>query len=158
MHQKHFYLRQELLYGVIIFAIFIYEISYVSNASKEMKENMKQKEILEFNAQFEAYSGKENGYLNIKNAISIQEFSGLCNLVRDWNKRYPQDKIDIDIIERTSVSIKPYLKDSTKPLEELLTQIKEPDLYYFIFKSEDIEYNNENGRICNITMTMWKKV
>lgn len=96
------------------------------------------------------------GYLNEKNAISMQEFITICNLIRDWNQRIPADMVKINVIERVPVNIKMYLQDTSKPLEELLTNLENQELYYLTFQSKDIVYNN-TGRISEITMVIRRK-
>lgn len=112
---------------------------------------MKHKEVLEFNAQFEAYTDRKNG-------LTLQEFMTLYNLVTDWNKRVPTDKVEINVIDRAALGIKPYIQDKNKSLEELITKLDNPELYYFQFNSDGLEYNEREGRIWRITMTMAKKM
>ncbi len=53
---KALVIAASILIGLILLAIFFYELSYVSSTTKEINANMKRKEILEFNTQFEAYA------------------------------------------------------------------------------------------------------
>ena len=113
---------------------------------------MKQKEILDFNSQFETYADRTQG-------ISLQEFVTIYNNIEDWNERMPSDTIELNVNDRTGTStrIKEYLTENTdKTMEDLLTRLENPELYYFIFKSEDIKYNEKDGRIYQINMIMAK--
>ena len=56
---KALLIAASVMIGVMIFAIFIYEIAYVSNMSQNMKDTMNYEEILAFNAQFETYADRE---------------------------------------------------------------------------------------------------
>lgn len=112
---------------------------------------MRQQEVLEFNAQFETYADRENG-------LNLQEFMTIYNLVADWNERVPTDKVEINVIDRAAIGIKQYIQGKTKNLEELITKLDNPELYYFEFNSDGIEYNKRDGRIWRITMTMAKKM
>lgn len=78
-------------------------------------------------------------------------------MIRDLNERVPADEIKLNVIEKTSANIKVYLEDTSKPLEKLLTDLKNADLYYFTFQSKDIKYR-ENGKISKITMIVTKKM
>lgn len=109
-----------ILVGLIIFAIFVYELTIFSSTSHEISEIEKQEEIARFNAKFTRFANKnepyvqENddgttqiiytGYLGIKNAISIQDFATLYNMAMEWNKNNPSEKIKITLI-RTSIRI-----------------------------------------------------
>ena len=99
---------------------------------------------------------KVHGYLGEKSAISLQEFVTICNQVRDWNERMPSDKIKIEVIERTVTNIKQYLQNTSKPLEQFITSLDNPELYYLTFETKDIEYNKK-GQISGIVMTIRKK-
>lgn len=106
-----------LLVGLIIFAIFIYEITIFSSTSHEISEIQKQEEIKSFNAKFTRFANKDEpyaqenedgttttiytGYLGRKNAISVQDFATLYNMAMEWNKNNPSEKIKITLI-RTS--------------------------------------------------------
>ena len=145
---------------MIVFAIFIYEMNYVAGISQDVENNMKQKDILEFNSQFEGYADKridEGAYLNIPNAISVQEFVTICNLKRNWNKNNPSDIITIVINHYTTPNISEYVNNDNKPLEKFLYDLYKEKQYYFIFKSESIEYNEETGRIDKIIVQFCKK-
>lgn len=150
-----------VLVGVIIFAIFVYEMSYVATTSAQTNERLKEEEIQEFNVQFTSYAdrGKDGYYYNPlkgkgENSISIQEFATLYNTIREWNLNNPSDKITFDIGSKTgsirNVSGKPklsdYLSSGVKTAEELFTEYFEGDIqrYYLTFQSSDITYNGTN--------------
>lgn len=122
----------------------------MSRVSENVSQSMKQKEVLEFNAQFESYADREEG-------LTLQEFMTIYNLVTDWNERVPTDKVEINVIDRSAIGIKQYLQGNTKDLEGLITKLENPELYYFKFSSDGIEYDKREGRIWRITMTMSKK-
>ena len=89
-----------VLVGTIIFAIFLYEMTYVATTSAETNERLKEEKIQEFNVQFISYAdrGKEGYYYNPltgkgENSISIQEFATLYNTINEWNLNNPSEII-----------------------------------------------------------------
>lgn len=121
-----------------------------------MNEDVEKVNMAEFNEQYERYSDIRIGYLGMPNAISMQEFATILNSIREWNEYTDTDQITLNVIEHTSLNIKPYLKDSSLPLEKLLSEITEPEKYYFTFESKNIKYEENFGRIKEITMDMYK--
>jgi len=138
-------------------------MTYVANVSGGINAELKQKEILEFNSRFEGYANKEKGYLDIKNAISLQEFASICNMVRQWNSGNPSDKVEITIDNgRHKELLRKYANsDSKEPLEDLFTKINKEyggiENYYFEFTSQNIHYRNETGRVDQISLKMLQK-
>lgn len=159
-----------VLVGVLVFAIFVYEFTVISGISSEVNDNMHRKDILEFNAKFEGFANRRNGYLGIENAISVQDVATLCNLTRDWNKNNEDDQITVTIVNRATTPnyniFMSYLSkdgaNSNEPLENLLTTLAlQGDLEkcYFICASviqdadsQGIKYENEGGRISEIRL------
>lgn len=137
-------------------------MTYVANASGRVNNELKQKEILEFNSQFEGYANKKPGYLNIDNAISIKEFASLCNLVREWNNNNPSDQVEINTKTRDGINLEKYTKSGSKEeLETLITELNKGltyndklKVYYFTFKAENITYSNQTGRIKGIYLEL----
>lgn len=150
-----------VLVGVIIFAIFVYEMSYVAATSAQTDERMKEEKIQEFNVQFTSYADRgEDGYYydsltgKGKDSISIQEFATLYNTIKEWNLNNPSEIITLDIGFTTgsirNIYGKPkltdYLASGNKTAEDLFTEYFEGDIlrYYFTFQSSGIEYNRTN--------------
>ena len=121
-----------------------------------MNDELQEVDMDEFNEQYERYSDRKIGYLGEPNAISIQEFATILNSIREWNEYTDTDQITLNVIQHTSLNIKPYLKDSSLPLEKLLSEIVEPEKYYFTFEGNNIKYEENFGRIKEITMDMYK--
>lgn len=145
----------------MIFAIFVYEMSYVANSSEEINENLKRKEMAEFNAQFEVYANKEPGYLEIKNAISVQEFATLCNLVRQWNSENLSDIIELIVNSGPEKNkIQEYAKqNSREALEDLFEYLNcrgGMQNYYFLLEATDMGYSDETGRVNRIKLEVKK--
>lgn len=130
-------------------------MTYVANVSGDVNTELKQKEIIEFNNQFTKYAGRVKGYNDKANAISLQEFATICNLTREWNAKNPSDKVSIVIKEGIKKEVlQKYVREGSKqPLEELLSDL---DIYryYIEFKSQNIHYNSETGRIDQISLKM----
>lgn len=139
-----------VLIGIIILSILAYEFTYLSNVSENIKNSMKQDEILAFNSQFETYADRKDG-------ISLQDFATIYHFIEDWNQRQVGDSVKLNIIEKAGVSIKSSLINEKKPLEQILTKLETPELYYFELTSQDLNYSEKNGQICEITITMRKK-
>ena len=149
-----------VLVGVIVFAIFVYEFTAISGISSDINDEMHRKDILEFNAKFEGFANRRNGYLGIENAISVQDVATLCNLTRDWNKNNEDDQVTVTIVNRATtpnynIFMSYISKDgvnSKKPLDNL-------DKYYFICSTviqdtdtQGIKYRNDGGRISEIRL------
>lgn len=157
-----------VLVGVIVFAIFVYEFASISGTSNAINEKMRAREISEFNAKFEGFANRRNGYLGIENAISVQDLATLCNLIRDWNKNNESDQIELTIVNRATTpnynTFMSYIsKDGVnynKTLENLFVEIRDDiEYYYFICASviqdedgQGIKYENEGGRISAIKL------
>lgn len=91
-----------VLVGIILLAIFVYEIAEVSNIAKSIQEKQYEKRISEFNAQFEGFASRNTrGYLGIKDAISVQEFAKIYDMALEWNKSNPSEKIIIQVESQT---------------------------------------------------------
>ncbi len=159
-----------VLVGVIVFAIFVYEFTAISGVSSDINDEMHRKDILEFNAKFEGFANRRNGYLGIENAISVQDVATLCNLTRDWNKNNEDDQVTVTIVNRATtpnynIFMSYISKDgvnSKKPLDNLLTTLAldgDLDKYYFICSTviqdtdtQGIKYGNDGGRISEIRL------
>lgn len=166
-----------VLVSIILLSILVYEIATTSNIAHSIQEKQYNKRILEFNAQFEGYSDRnERGYAGIRNAISVQEFAKIYNMALEWNKSNPSEKIKISLIglaegsKTINGSIintlnNQYFKDLEKvPTEETLPPIENLFLemegksgtnnnienYYFEFLAENMEYSSLTKRIKQI--------
>lgn len=140
----------------MLFAIFTFELTYISGVFGTVNEDLKLKDIREFNTQFEAYANKEIGYANIgdtniKNTISMQEFASIYNLVQDWNNTYPSDKIDVTIevvgtMPPNTIKNGKLHPDYKNNLEKLFTNLDQNgglENYYFEFIITHDNYNEE---------------
>ena len=157
-----------VLIGVIIFAIFVYEMSYVAKTSSEVNERMQQEEIQEFNAQFLGYADRGIdgfGYRNVNpanpasnpgyNGISVQEFATIYNTKKEWNINNPAEAIKLVIgskpgstLNVNSQNINSYISDESKTAEDLFTVFFKGDTtkYYFTFQSTNLEYDRQNRK------------
>ena len=143
-----------VLVGVIVFAIFVYEFTAISGVSSDINDEMHRKDILEFNAKFEGFANRRNGYLGIENAISVQDVATLCNLIVN-RATTPNYNIFMSYISKDGVN-------SKKPLDNLLTTLAldgDLDKYYFICSTviqdtdtQGIKYGNDGGRISEIRL------
>ena len=144
--------------------------------SGTVTDNMEEQKIQEFNAQFLGFADRENGYAGIKNAISVQEFVKLYNLIKNWNENNPSDTIEIEYATNngglsnaeTFQSISDYLGEFKPTSEDILSNYfidkREPnpslrnklEQYYFEFKSIEAKTDNTGGRISKITIRMKK--
>lgn len=144
--------------------------------SGTVSDNMNEQKIQEFNAQFLGFADREMGYAGKKDAISVQEFVKLYNLIKNWNQNNPSDIIKIKFATNGGAittaekpeDIRSYLKDFKPTSEEILSYYfkddREPDpnlrnkseQYYFEFKSIEAKRENSEGRISEITLRMKK--
>lgn len=131
---KALLIAASLLIGMVILAIFVYQMSFVANTTETINSSLKEKEVLEYNAKFEAYANRGlSGYLSdveenadkkIQNAISFQEFGALLNLISQSNLDNLSDPITFKIMPKDAKSINinanvitPYLKDRENKLK-----------------------------------------
>lgn len=147
----------------------MYEMAYISDTTAEVDKTVKQEEIDEFNAQFAGYADREEG-------IQPQVFADLYNLIEDWNKRNPYDKVIIEYVSGNfrlkgryypTISavngrlLEHYLNNTPNlTMEQFLSEYfvnasgkNEIEKYYFNFKAEEFEYD-QDGRINKIKMYM----
>lgn len=161
----------------MIFLFFFFELSYMGTMSGTVTDNMEEQKIQEFNAQFLGFADRGDfGYAGKKDAISVQEFVKLYNLIKNWNEKNPSDMIKIKFatnneaitIAEKPVDIRSYLKEFKPTSEEILSYYfkdereSNPNLrnkseqYYFEFKSIEAKRENSRGRISEITLRMKK--
>lgn len=90
-----------ILIGVIVLSIFAYEFITISNTGEQYGQQIRKRQITQFNSQFEAYA-YEYSYENPNSITSqrflkAQEVVRLFYLVSDWNKLNESDQINISI-------------------------------------------------------------
>lgn len=134
------------LFGIILLSLLVYTIAYIGSTSAETTNNIRKSKITEFNAQFE-------GYANRKEGLSVQEFCGLYNRVKNWNENNQSDIIEIKFGTSNgaittvlgSGDIRNYLKDDKHSVEDLLSDFfkDNQENYYFEFNSVDMEHDEE---------------
>ena len=136
-------------------------MTYISNVSNDVNNNMRARQISEFNAQFEGYANRttETGYKNITNAISLQEFATIYNLATEWNINNDSDKIEIRCqgTEGFSKFDSGMPEATRKTIEEFLSDLDrsgEITRYYVIFNIPQDGYTNENGRISKLNFSL----
>ena len=157
-----------VLIGVMIFGIFVYEMSYVATTSSEVNERMQQEEIQEFNAQFLGYADRGIdgfGYKIVNpsnpssnpgyNGISVQEFATIYNTKKEWNINNPTETIKLtigskpgSILTVNAQNINNYIANDSKTAEDLFTVFFRGDTtkYYFTFQSTNLEYDRRNRK------------
>ncbi len=89
-----------ILIGVIVLSIFAYEFITISNTGEQYGQEIRKRQISEFNSQFEAYAYEysyENPNLATPRRLKVQEVVRLFYLVSDWNKNNEDDQIDITV-------------------------------------------------------------
>lgn len=118
-----------ILIGVIVLSIFAYEFITISNTGEQYGEQIRKRQITEFNSQFEAYAYEytyENPNLGTPRRLKAQEVVRLFYLVSDWNKGNEDDQIDI-IISNSIAKYGPatnfaYGKKDNFPYEKFLQE------------------------------------
>lgn len=143
-------------------------MNYVGRMSEQVNDNMKAEKIQEFNAKFTGYADRgEFGYAGKQDAISVQEFTKLYNLVKDWNTNNESDQIKIIFrsnndgilnIKENINDINSYIKAFKPTSEQILADYFKGNTldYYIEFKSDETKYENTGGRISSITLRMKK--
>ena len=89
-----------LLIGIVVLSIFAYEFITISNTGEQYGQQIRKRQIAEFNSQFESYAYEysyENPNLGTPRRLKAQEVVRLFYLVSDWNKNNEDDQIDIII-------------------------------------------------------------
>ena len=143
-----------ILIGLIIAALFSYEMMVVAETGKVHQEKIDHENILEFNAQFEKYAGK---------ALTAQEIATIFNYITEWNKNNETFTIQMEFVNYVGNGLD-ILRDiynnprSTYTVEEFLnsswsgTSLDNNNRNYTI-KISQSDYNKEEGRIQKITFT-----
>ena len=129
---------------------------YIPGVSHSMNEELNKSQMQEFNAKYEGYADRSYGYMGLRNAISMQEFITILNSIREWNAGTDNEKINLRVINHTRINIDVYINNPNMQLEKLLSETENPERYYFTFKTEDIQYETNFGRIREIKMEMFK--
>ena len=89
-----------ILIGIIVLSIFAYEFIVISNTGEQYGQEIRRREITEFNSQFEAYAYVYT-YDDVKDPmprrLKAQEVATLLYLISDWNKNNESDQITISL-------------------------------------------------------------
>ena len=143
-----------ILIGLLVAALFSYEMMIVAETGKVHQEQINHENILEFNAQFEKYAGKP---------LTAQEIATIFNYILEWNKNNETFAIQLEFTNYIGNGLDK-LRDiysnphSTYTIEEFLssswaaTSLENNNRNYTI-KISDNDYNEEEGRIQKITFT-----
>lgn len=143
-----------ILIGLLIAALFSYEMMVVAETGKAHQEQIDHENILEFNAQFEKYAGK---------SLTAQEIATIFNYITEWNKNNETFAIQMEFVNYVGNGLDK-LRDihtnprSTYTVEEFLnsswevSSLDNNNRNYTIKISQE-DYNNEEGRIQKITFT-----
>lgn len=143
-----------ILIGLLIAALFSYEMMVVAETGKAHQEQIDHENILEFNAQFEKYAGK---------SLTAQEIATIFNYITEWNKNNETFAIQMEFVNYVGNGLDK-LRDihtnprSTYTVEEFLNSswkansLDNNNRNYTIRISQD-DYNKEEGRIQKITFT-----
>ena len=139
---------------------------YVASVSSQVNDTMREKQISEFNAQFEGYANRSAksgtikegvGYKGIANAISVQEFATLYNLASEWNKNNESEKIEmkcIGIDGFTNFSTNINVEFDYK-VEEFMGKLGDKLLEsYVIFTIPEDAYTEGTGRISKLNFIL----
>ncbi len=127
-----------------------------------MYDRLNESEILEYNAKYEKYADRllGEGYRGIENALSLHEFVTILNSIKEWNQTNEyNNEITLNVIDRAHISginINFYIVNDSVVADQLLSDIVDPENYYFTFESKNIQYEARTGLIKDITMTMFR--
>ncbi len=75
-----------ILIGLIVFAMFVYEMTAFASHSRIYEERIAQQQTMEFNSQFEKYLNQD---------ITAQDVVTIYNLTVQWNEGHPEDDVKI---------------------------------------------------------------
>lgn len=130
-----------ILIGVLIAALFSYEMMSVSESAKEHQKQMNLKMVTEFNANFSKYTEKK---------LTAQEVATIYNYVSEWNKDNVATAIKVNIVGIPTLSD---VKAGRAGIEEFLDNSWEEDKernFRIIINS----YDND-GYVNEITFKLW---
>ena len=130
-----------ILIGMLIAALFSYEMVAVSESGKEHQKQMNLKMVTEFNANFAKYAGKR---------LTAQEVATIYNYIAEWNKDNPATAIKVNIIGIPTLND---VKAGRAGIEEFLDNSWEEDRernFRIIIDSHDNE-----GYVNEITFKLW---
>lgn len=75
-----------ILIGLLVFAMFVYEMTAFASHSRIYEEKVAQQQTMEFNSQFEKY---------LSHDITAQDVVTIYNLTVQWNNGHPDDDVTI---------------------------------------------------------------
>lgn len=76
-----------ILIGLLVFAMFVYEMTAFAGHSRIYEEKVAQQQTMEFNSQFEKY---------LNHDITAQDVVTIYNLTVQWNNGHPEDDVSIN--------------------------------------------------------------
>lgn len=147
-----------ILIGMLILALFAFEMSNMSITAKAYEEEMARTQVLEFNSRFESYAYDSEGN---DEKLKAQQVVTLYNYVQEWNtggevnEGHPSDIIDMKFgtawdLKNTFNNI----QNKTETIEEFLLKYPESEYY---FTCTNLGYREPDGRIYTLTIKCVKK-
>ncbi len=121
-----------ILIGLVIFAMFVYELTTFAGNSRIYDERVAKQQIEEFNSQFEKYTNQ---------SLTAQDIVTINNYIIEWNKNNPED--DVEIVWNNNANA---AKNLVNENEKFLTEFKDERFECIINNS----YYDEWGRIRTI--------
>lgn len=139
-----------ILIGILILSLAVFLFTDFGATSKEINNQMEEKQLSEYNAQYTIYDGRDD--------ITIYEIITIANLAKENNDYYKdfsnyEDNYKVSVIFGVTQDRTNNLQDKND--EEKVELIKnyniidETGKLKYIFKGSDVKYH-ENGRIKSI--------
>jgi len=147
-----------ILIGMLIMALFVYEIMNVSITAEAYDEKMARTQVLEFNSRFESYAFDSQGN---EEKLKAQDVATIYNFVQEWNyggelnEGHPSDLVNIEFGSAWNLRLKfTNIKNKTDTIENFLVDYPESE---YEFTLTNLHYREPDGRIDSFRISCNKK-
>ena len=134
-----------VLIAIIVLSLFIAMYSRMSSISKTQEEVLKQTQLQEFNAQYEAYN---------KQVMYGVDVISLSNKIDQNNLDNPRERIELYInnekITKTSNTGNSIQVDFSEGFTAMYNSNVEPNFDKIVFRCTNIKYDNNTGKVNKI--------
>lgn len=144
---KALIMAAEVLIGVLIISAAVFIFNNMSTFSITINENLEANNVYEFNNKFEEYTDKET--------ITPQDVISLMNLARDYNYKYNENRIIINLKNTTRYNSLYKFETSTENLKESKNKFIEEYFNKAEFECDNVSYD-KSGRVSKIELYIKK--
>ena len=140
-----------VLIGVLILSLMVYLFLSFGANSKEIYDRIEDNQLLQFNANFNVYEGRNN--------LTIHQVVSVASLAKENNEKYPNradHQVQVILNNMGSYSSNNFQDTDIKVMQKLVDENTQVDINGEInvtFKCTKVEYN-DIGRVSSITFKL----